>query len=297
MPKRGSLKETRSSIGGGRRTRSSNSRHLPHQNSEPRQTAQESMNKSSPAFSSTTRNPPRVWDVRGNDISSEYGPIKTKGGGDSRRRYSSASRLNSSAAQAARSSSPTKSRRGSREKIQRSKSLGSRLSSAPKSKEQEGERSRHTNSTHPESTSSDDRSPRHTAGHEEEGEPEPMIIYKKRASKRNNNNNNAEAHGDNDTIMRSMTMIACSSDEKSHASSISSGSAIDEYDDETQHDDFNRDAWDEDDENGDAANVKDRAMLALNGVKGGARKLGTRGKRTLGGLRGTSKKWQSALFM
>jgi hypothetical protein len=77
-------------------------------------------------------------------------------------------------------------------------------------------------------------------------------------------------------------------EDKSHASSISSSSTIEEsfaYSD------------DEKEGVGNSGDKKKRASMMLKDVKGSAVGLATRGRSTLIGLKGTSKKWQSALFM
>ena len=120
-----------------------------------------------------------------------------------------------------------------------------------------------------------------------------MIIRKKRAHR-----NNEELHCDNATTSstvytKPMLHIALSSDEKSHCSSVSSSSTIDEsYWTEDEEEDE-----DDEDGGGNKSAAKERALNAFNGVKGGARKLGTKGKSALGGWKGTGKKFSSALFM
>mmetsp|Transcript_8346 Transcript_8346/g.17529 ORF Transcript_8346/g.17529 Transcript_8346/m.17529 type:complete len:83 (+) Transcript_8346:1339-1587(+) len=82
-----------------------------------------------------------------------------------------------------------------------------------------------------------------------------------------------------------MTLVAISSDERSHASSISSSSTIEED-------------WDSDEEDEDGGKSKHKEVKDK--ILGGAKSFATRGKSALGGLKelkGTSRKWQSALFM
>jgi hypothetical protein len=116
-------------------------------------------------------------------------------------------------------------------------------------------------------------------------EEEPVVLYKKRARRK------SEAA----SCAKSMPVahIALSSDEKSHASSISSSSTIEEsfaYSDDEKEGG-----------NGDKSRKSGlqsaRASMMLKDVKGSAVGLANRGKSTLIGLKGTSKKWQSALFM
>jgi hypothetical protein len=113
---------------------------------------------------------------------------------------------------------------------------------------------------------------------------QPTVLYKKRAKKKSDVNKSSS---------KSMPVahIACSSDEKSHASSISSSSTIEES--------F---AYSDDEREGGGAGEKSRksgarASMMLKDVKGGAVGLASKGRSTLIGLKGTSKKWQSALFM
>lgn len=160
-----------------------------------------------------------------------------------------------------------------------------------------GGQSRLTSSTHPESLSGDEiarknsREEDHVSTRmvEEEEEPEPMIIYKPRAHRQNEE----ALYVDDDTTQyeKPMTLIKCPSshmEDKSHASSISSSSSIVES--------FCSDDEDDDDEEG-KQKVKVRAKSALNSAKGGAKVLATKSRGALGGLKGTSRKWQSALFM
>jgi len=119
---------------------------------------------------------------------------------------------------------------------------------------------------------------------EEDGKEEkPIVIYKKRAAKKN-----AESRGDDtsqENFNKPMTLVAISSDERSHASSISSSSTIEED-------------WDSDEEDEDGGKSKHKEVKDK--ILGGAKSFATRGKSALGGLKelkGTSRKWQSALFM
>mmetsp|Transcript_33621 Transcript_33621/g.72707 ORF Transcript_33621/g.72707 Transcript_33621/m.72707 type:complete len:119 (-) Transcript_33621:105-461(-) len=118
-----------------------------------------------------------------------------------------------------------------------------------------------------------------------------MMIYKKRAHR---TNGKEEVHRDGaSAYTKPMTLIALSSDEKSHASSISSSSTMEE-----SFADSDNEENDDDGENG-KKNAKEMALSALQGAKGGAKNIATKGKSALkmGGLKGTSRKWQSALFM
>lgn len=65
---------------------------------------------------------------------------------------------------------------------------------------------------------------------------------------------------------------------------LSTKSTIDEL--------YTTDDYDDDGEGG-----KNKLRGAFSSVKGSAKKLGTRGKSALGGLKGTSRKWQSTLFI
>jgi hypothetical protein len=117
-------------------------------------------------------------------------------------------------------------------------------------------------------------------------EEQPAVLYKKRARRRDE-----PTEGGN-----SIPVAQITTDTKSHASSISSSSTIEES--------F---AYSDDVEEAEGANDKSRksgyasrhaqAVSVLKDVKGGAVGLASRGKSALGGLKGTSKKWQSALFM
>ena len=150
-----------------------------------------------------------------------------------------------------------------------------------------GGRSRRTAVTQPESLSSDEVLRKLTE--DEEQEAEPVVIYKKRAHRtREVDDTVSEYHS------KPMGVVAVSSDERSHASSISSSSTIEESfadSDEDDEDDFKSR------KSGRGDDVKDKALLMFDGVKGGAKSFATRGKSAFGGLKGTSRKWQSALFM
>jgi len=155
----------------------------------------------------------------------------------------------------------------------------------------QGEKSRRTDITQPESLTSaeeivrlnfDDR-----IEEEEEEDEQPRMIYKKRARRKNHQEEVVQAaDGVGVEYAKPMALIALSSDEKSHASSISASSTIEE-----SFADSDAEGGAED-ENGEKRNVKGRALSALRGA-------GVRGKSAirLGGLKGASKKWQSALFM
>ena len=116
-------------------------------------------------------------------------------------------------------------------------------------------------------------------------EEEPVVLYKKRARRK------SEAA----SCAKSMPVahIALSSDEKSHASSISSSSTIEEsfaYSDDEKEGGVG-------DKSRKSGLQSARASMMLKDVKGSAVGLASRGRSTLIGLKGTSKKWQSALFM
>ncbi|KAL3784184.1 hypothetical protein HJC23_001383 [Cyclotella cryptica] len=163
-----------------------------------------------------------------------------------------------------------------------------------------GGRSRHTSGTtctQPLSVSSDEIYGKQEAGNKAKETlaevDEPVVLYKKRARRKDDPTASAGPNA------IPMAHIAMSSDEKSHASSISSSSTIEES------------FADSDDEGGAEANDKskksvnqsqavtgrEKAVSVLKDVRGGAVGLASRGKIALGGLKDTSKKWQSALFM
>eukprot|EP00986_Skeletonema_menzelii_P006724 scaffold2550_cov153-Skeletonema_menzelii.AAC.12 len=137
-------------------------------------------------------------------------------------------------------------------------------------------RSPHTSITQPESLSSDEFLKKSNT---KEG---PIVIYKKTATRRSRK----EEHSSDD--VKPMTAIQISEDEKSHASSISAGSRS------TLAESFHSDCKGEDKIPADA---REKAASVLKDVKGGAKNFAVKGKNALGGLKGTSKKWQSALFM
>eukprot|EP00985_Skeletonema_marinoi_P000040 scaffold9_cov98-Skeletonema_marinoi.AAC.4 len=87
-----------------------------------------------------------------------------------------------------------------------------------------------------------------------------------------------------------MIAIRISEDEKSHASSISAGSRS------TLEESFHSDSKGE---NKIPADAREKAVSVLKDVKGGAKNFAVKSKSALGGLglKGTSKKFQSALFM
>mmetsp|Transcript_20753 Transcript_20753/g.44886 ORF Transcript_20753/g.44886 Transcript_20753/m.44886 type:complete len:866 (-) Transcript_20753:156-2753(-) len=155
-----------------------------------------------------------------------------------------------------------------------------------------GGRSRHTSCTQPESLSSDEynrqKKPIVEKVVEEGGcdDEKPVVLYKKRAHRKNEK---IDA-GSTSQPSKPMQHIALSSDEKSHASSISSSSTIEESfafsNDEEDVDKSRRSG-----RNGTAEvtydkNAMDKAVTILK-----------KGKSALGGLKGSSRKWQSALFM
>jgi hypothetical protein len=154
----------------------------------------------------------------------------------------------------------------------RSRTTAHRSRSRPK-KSASGTR---TACTQPLSVSSDEMKATTTAANNE------VLSHKNRTRRRKSNASKS---------MKSMPVahIAMSSDEKSHASSISSSSTIEES--------FTY----SDDEDCNAAGGKSRKSsiphkkVAM--IKDGAVGLASRGRSTLIGLRGTSRKWQSALFM
>lgn len=186
-----------------------------------------------------------------------------------------------------------------------------------------------TLSTHPTTTIESsqsflegDRGPREEAydDPDEDVEPEPnrkIILHKKRASR-----HAKEYDDDGNTIIKPMKSIELSSDEKSHASSISecSTSSVGSDDDspirvsrsrrrqrQTIRDvDGGGAAKGEECGGGVRSNsrvVKDRALLAIAGAKGGAKHVAALSMSVIdewgkkGGVRGVGRKWQSALFV
>lgn len=137
-------------------------------------------------------------------------------------------------------------------------------------------RSPHTSTTQPESLSSDEFLKKTSS------KESPIVIYKKTATRRSRK----PEHSSDD--VKPMTAIHISEDEKSHASSISAGSRS------TLDESFHSDCKGEDKIPSDA---REKAASVLKDVKGGAKNFAAKGKNALGGLKGTSKKWQSALFM
>jgi len=112
------------------------------------------------------------------------------------------------------------------------------------------------------------------------GKEEPVVICKKTA-KRHSRKEEQSSEG-----VKPMTAIRISEDEKSHASSISAGSrsTIEESSDRKGEDKIPSDA-------------REKATSVLKDVKGSAKNFAVKGKSAFGGLKGTSKKWQSALFV
>jgi hypothetical protein len=144
-------------------------------------------------------------------------------------------------------------------------------------------RSRHTSNTHPESLSSDDLLRKSNTK-----DVEPAVVYKKRAKRRSRKEERRHTVDSSEDI-KPMTAISYSEDERSHASSISAGSTS------TIEESFG--SHDEDEGAKPPADVREKAISVLNDVKGGAKQFAVKGKNAFGGLKGTSKKWQSAIFM
>lgn len=136
-------------------------------------------------------------------------------------------------------------------------------------------RSPHTSVTQPESLSSDEFLQRSSSKEEP-----AAVMYKKTATKHSRKGEQASEG------VKPMTAIRISEDEKSHASSISAGSksTIEESSDCKGDDRIPADA-------------RGKATSVLKDVKGSAKNLAVKGKSAFGGLKGTSKKWQSALFV
>ena len=145
-------------------------------------------------------------------------------------------------------------------------------------------RSRHTSNTHPESLSSDDLLRRSNAK-----DVEPAVVYKKRAKRRSRKEERRQTVDSSEDI-KPMTAISYSEDERSHASSISAGSTSTIEESFGSHDEDEKGAK-------PPADVREKAISVLNDVKGGAKQFAVKGKNAFGGLKGTSKKWQSAIFM
>jgi hypothetical protein len=148
-------------------------------------------------------------------------------------------------------------------------------------------RSRHTGITQSESESSADGLVR-KSNTKDLGQD---IVHKKRATRRSRKKERRESVDFDDN--KPMTAISYSEDERSHASSISAGSSS------TFEESFHSECEDEKKtgETKTPADVKEKAICVLKEVKGGAKHLAVKSKSALGGLKGTSKKWQSALFM
>ena len=144
-------------------------------------------------------------------------------------------------------------------------------------------RSPHTSITQPESLSSDEFLRKTST---KEG---PVVIYKKTATRRSRKEEGRETVDSSEDV-KPMTAIRISEDEKSHASSISAGSRS------TLEESFHSDSKGE---NKIPADAREKAVSVLKDVKGGAKNFAVKGKSALGGLglKGTSKKFQSALFM
>jgi len=144
-------------------------------------------------------------------------------------------------------------------------------------------RSPHTSITQPESLSSDEFLRKTST---KEG---PVVIYKKTATRRSRKEEGRETV-DSSVDVKPMTAIRISEDEKSHASSISAGSRS------TLEESFHSDSKGE---NKIPADAREKAVSVLKDVKGGAKNFAVKSKSALGGLglKGTSKKFQSALFM
>ncbi|KAL7522048.1 hypothetical protein ACHAWX_006741 [Stephanocyclus meneghinianus] len=163
-----------------------------------------------------------------------------------------------------------------------------------------GGKSRQTSGTactQPLSVSSDEKYGKQNAGNEAKAsqteQEEPVVLYKKRASRKDQPTSSAGPNA------IPMAHIAMSSDEKSHASSISSSSTIEESFDDSDHEGAaeGNDKSKKSGTQNHAVTGREKAVSVLKDVRGGAVGLASRGKSALGGLKDTSKKWQSALFM
>ena len=150
-----------------------------------------------------------------------------------------------------------------------------------------GGRSPLTSTTQPESLSSGELLRKSST------KERPVIIHKKRATRRSRKEERRETVDSFDDDVKPVTAISYSEDERSHASSISAGSTS------TVEESFGSDCEDEKgtDEEKIPADVREKAISVLKDVKGGAKNIAEKGKSALGGLKGTSKKWQSAMFM
>lgn len=168
--------------------------------------------------------------------------------------------------------------------VERSSSAAKSSRRCKSSEKSRTSRSRHTSNTHPESLSSDNLLRKSNTK-----DVEPAVVYKKRAKRRSRKEERRQTVDSSEDI-KPMTAISYSEDERSHASSISAGSTSTIEESFGSHDE---------DAKGDKppADVREKAISVLNDVKGGAKHFAVKGKNAFGGLKGTSKKWQSAIFM
>ncbi|KAL7436304.1 hypothetical protein ACHAXH_004918 [Discostella pseudostelligera] len=155
-------------------------------------------------------------------------------------------------------------------------------------KSSKGGRSTFTNSTKPESVSSNSHQSKSTIkivlsrsasnDLEPKEDSQPVVFQRMERAHRKGGKRHYNRHDDYDSISyysQPMAHIQCSSDEQSHASSISESLFTNEFD------------------------VKDRSLL-LSITKGGAKQLVTRSKSALGGVRSLNnarRKFQSALLV
>eukprot|EP00956_Cyclotella_meneghiniana_P016887 scaffold27134_cov31-Cyclotella_meneghiniana.AAC.1 len=101
--------------------------------------------------------------------------------------------------------------------------------------------------------------------------------------------------GASSSLSKSMPVASIaldSSDHHSHASSMSNSSDV-----EVETFVYSEDGKKEECGNSKPKGLKSATVMIVKDVKGGAVELARQGRSTFAGLKGTSKKWQSALFM
>jgi hypothetical protein len=221
----------------------------------------------------------KVWDESGREVKTSTTTTRTGGSGGAARRRDSGTSTKARGGDRDRSGS-TRPEKGRRSNNYESRTVSTYLESSESSAEQVASLASPVVPTH-------HRDGRRGRGDDPEEHDDvdqrSKVIYKKRASRLRK-----EYDEDGNTVVKPVRCIELSSDEKSHASSISEGSVNDDDDDGGA------------DNGRSSSRVKERTLSALQGAKGGAMQFASMSKNALGGLggkKGSGRKWQSALFM
>jgi hypothetical protein len=238
----------------------------------------------------------KVWDESGREVKTSTTTTRTGGSGGTAPRRDSGTSTKARGGDRDRSGS-TRPEKGRRSNNYESRTVSTHLESSESSAEQVASLASPVVPAH-------HRDGRRGGGDDPEEHDDvdqrSKVIYKKRASRLRK-----EYDEDGNTVVKPVRCIELSSDEKSHASSISEGSVND--DDDWGCDDHRRHNRDRDvggdggaDNGRSSSRVMERTLSALQGAKGGGMQIASMSKnalRGLGGKKGSGRKWQSALFM